>query len=145
MKGYWQHPEETSNVFDADGWLHTGDIAKMDEQGFFYIIDRKKEIILVSGFNVYPNEIEEVIAMMPGVDEVAAFGVPDEKYGEVVKVVIVKKDPMLTAEEVKAHASANLTRYKLPRIIEFRTKLPKTDVGKILRHELRHAAPTSTT
>lgn len=145
MKGYWQRPEETSEVLDADGWLHTGDIVKMDKQGFLYIIDRKKEIILVSGFNVYPKEIEEVIAMIPGVAEVAAVGVPDEQSGEVVKVVIVKKDPMLTAEEVKAHAATNLTRYKLPRIIEFRATLPKTDVGKILRRELRDAAPASTT
>ncbi|HHW4679138.1 MAG TPA: long-chain fatty acid--CoA ligase [Xylella sp.] len=143
MKGYWCHPEETSKVFDADGWLHTGDIAKMDEQGFLYLIDRKKEIILVSGFNVYPNEIEEVIAMMPGVAEVAAIGAPDKQCGEVVKVVIVKKDPTLTAEQVKTHASANLTRYKLPHIVEFRTKLPRSDVGKILKRELRNETATS--
>lgn len=137
MKGYWHRPEETAAVIDADGWLHTGDMAKMDEQGFFYIVDRKKDMILVSGFNVYPNEVEDVIAMMPGVLEVAAVGVPDEKSGEAVKVVIVKKDPALTAEQVKAHARENLTGYKQPRFVEFRNQLPKTNVGKILRRELR--------
>jgi len=137
MRGYWQRPEETAKVIDADGWLHTGDMAKMDEKGFFYIVDRKKDMILVSGFNVYPNEVEDVIAMMPGVLEVAAVGVPDEKSGEAVKVVIVKKDPNLTAEQVKAHARENLTGYKQPRLVEFRTELPKTNVGKILRRELR--------
>ncbi|WP_408949964.1 long-chain fatty acid--CoA ligase [Lysobacter sp. Hz 25] len=139
MKGYWQRPEETANVIDDDGWLHTGDMARMDEQGFFYIVDRKKDMILVSGFNVYPNEIEDVIAMMPGVLEVAAVGVPDDKSGEAVKVVIVKKDPALTAEDVKAHARINLTGYKHPKFVEFRTELPKTNVGKILRRELRDA------
>jgi len=137
MKGYWQRPEETAQAIDADGWLHTGDMARMDEQGFFYIVDRKKDMILVSGFNVYPNEVEDVIAMMPGVLEVAAVGVPDERSGEVVKVVIVKKDPNLTAEQVKEHARANLTGYKHPKIVEFRKELPKTNVGKILRRELR--------
>ncbi|MGL4693209.1 MAG: long-chain fatty acid--CoA ligase [Stenotrophomonas maltophilia] len=137
MKGYWQRPEDTAQAVDAGGWLHTGDMARMDEQGFFYIVDRKKDMILVSGFNVYPNEVEDVIAMMPGVLEVAAVGVPDEKSGEVVKVVIVKKDPNLTAEMVKEHARANLTGYKHPRIVEFRKELPKTNVGKILRRELR--------
>ena len=137
LKGYWQRPEETAAVIDADGWLHTGDMARMDERGFFYIVDRKKDMILVSGFNVYPNEVEDVIAMMPGVLEVAAVGVPDDKSGEAVKVVIVKKDPALTADQVKAHARANLTGYKQPRYVEFRTDLPKTNVGKILRRELR--------
>jgi len=137
MKGYWQRPEETAKVIAADGWLHTGDMAKMDEKGFFYIVDRKKDMILVSGFNVYPNEIEDVIAEMPGVLEVAAVGVPDEKSGEAVKVVIVKKDPALTADDVKAHCKINLTGYKMPRYIEFRTDLPKSNVGKILRRELR--------
>ena len=141
MKGYWQRPDETAKAIDADGWMHTGDIARMDEKGFFYIVDRKKDMILVSGFNVYPNEIEDVIAMMPGVAEVAAVGVPDEKSGEVVKVVIVKKDPNLTAEQVKEHARANLTGYKHPRIVEFRKELPKTNVGKILRRELREGTP----
>lgn len=142
MKGYWHRPEDTAQVIDPDGWLHTGDMARMDEQGFFYVVDRKKDMILVSGFNVYPNEVEDVIAMMPGVLEVAAVGVPDEKSGEAVKVVIVKKDPSLTAEEVKAHARANLTGYKHPRFVEFRTELPKTNVGKILRRELRDNAKT---
>ena len=141
MRGYWQRPEDTASTIDADGWLHTGDMAKMDEKGFFYIVDRKKDMILVSGFNVYPNEVEDVIAMMPGVLEVAAIGVPDEKSGEAVKVVIVRKDPSLTAEQVKAHAREHLTGYKHPRIVEFRTELPKTNVGKILRRELRDEAP----
>ncbi|WP_369932750.1 long-chain fatty acid--CoA ligase [Xanthomonas tesorieronis] len=143
MKGYWRRPEETAGAIDADGWLHTGDMARMDPQGFFYIVDRKKDMILVSGFNVYPNEVEDVIAMMPGVLEVAAVGVPDEKSGEVVKVVIVKKDPNLSAEDVKAHARANLTGYKHPRIVEFRKELPKTNVGKILRRELRDSSPAA--
>jgi long-chain acyl-CoA synthetase len=137
MKGYWQRPEETANVIDADGWLHTGDMAKMDERGYFTIVDRKKDMILVSGFNVYPNEVEDVIALMPGVLEVAAIGVPDDKSGEAVKVFIVRKDPGLTAEQVKAHARENLTGYKQPRYVEFRSDLPKTNVGKILRKELR--------
>ena len=139
MDGYWQRPEETAAVIDSEGWLHTGDIAKMDAKGYFYIVDRKKDMILVSGFNVYPNEIEDVIATMPQVLEVAAVGVPDEKSGEAVKVVIVKKDQSLTAEQVKAFCKENLTGYKLPRLVEFRTELPKTNVGKILRRELRDA------
>ncbi len=143
MKGYWQRPDETAKAIDADGWLHTGDVARMDEKGFFFIVDRKKDMILVSGFNVYPNEVEDVIAMMPGVLEVAAVGVPDDKSGEAVKVVIVKKDPNLTAEQVKAHARENLTGYKQPRLVEFRTELPKTNVGKILRRELRDPPPTA--
>ena len=114
-------------------------MAKMDEKGYFYIVDRKKDMIPVSGFNVYPNEIEDVVAMMPGVMEVAAVGVPDEKSGEAVKVVIVKKDPALTADAVKAYCRENLTGYKLPKVIEFRSELPKTNVGKILRRELRDA------
>jgi long-chain acyl-CoA synthetase len=143
MKGYWQRPEETAHSIDSDGWLHTGDIARVDENGFFYIVDRKKDMILVSGFNVYPNEVEDVIAMMPGVLEVAAVGVPDDKSGEAVKVVIVKKDPNLTAEQVKAHARENLTGYKQPKFVEFRTELPKTNVGKILRRELRDPPPAA--
>ena len=142
MDGYWQRPEETAQVIDSEGWLHTGDIAKMDAAGYFYIVDRKKDMILVSGFNVYPNEIEDVIATMPQVLEVAAVGVPDEKSGEAVKVVIVKKDQSLTAEQVKAFCKENLTGYKLPRLVEFRTELPKTNVGKILRRELRDAPKT---
>jgi len=141
MKGYWQRPEETAKTIDPDGWLHTGDMAKMDDKGFVYIVDRKKDMILVSGFNVYPNEVEDVIAMMPEVLEVAAIGVPDEKAGEVVKVVVVKKDPMLTEQQIKDHARANLTGYKCPRIVEFRKELPKTNVGKILRRELRDPVP----
>lgn len=137
MKGYWQRPQDTAEAIDGEGWLHTGDMARMDENGFFYIVDRKKDMILVSGFNVYPNEVEDVIAMMPGVLEVAAIGVEDEKSGEAVKVIIVRKDPTLTAEQVKAHAREYLTGYKHPRIVEFRTELPKTNVGKILRRELR--------
>ncbi len=140
MKGYWQRPEETAKVIDKDGWLHTGDMAKMDEKGYFYIVDRKKDMILVSGFNVYPNEIEDVVALHPGVLECAAVGVPDEKSGEAVKVVIVKKDPALTAEAIKAHCKENLTGYKMPRYIEFRAELPKSNVGKILRRELRESA-----
>ena len=137
MKGYWQRPDETANVIDSEGWLHTGDMAKMDADGVFYIVDRKKDMILVSGFNVYPNEVEDVIAGMPGVLEVAAIGVPDEKSGEAVKVFIVKKDPSLTADQVKAFCRESLTGYKQPRLVEFRTELPKTNVGKILRKELR--------
>ena len=142
MAGYWQRPEETAKVLTADGWLKTGDMAKMDANGYCYIVDRKKDMILVSGFNVYPNEIEDVIATHPGVLEVAAVGVPDEKSGEAVKVVIVKKDPNLTADDIKNHCRHELTGYKQPRYIEFRTELPKTNVGKILRRELRDSATT---
>ena len=137
MAGYWQRPEETARVIDAEGWLHTGDMARMDADGYFYIVDRKKDMILVSGFNVYPNEVEDVIAMMPGVLEVAAIGVPDERSGEAVKVFVVKKDPALTADAVKAFCRENLTGYKQPRQVEFRAELPKSNVGKILRKELR--------
>lgn len=137
MRGYWQRPDETAKVLGEDGWLHTGDIARMDENGFFYIVDRKKDMILVSGFNVYPNEIEDVVAQCPGVLEVAAIGVPDDKSGEVVKIVVVKKDPGLTADALTEHCRENLTGYKRPKIIEFRDALPKSNVGKILRRELR--------
>ncbi|MDR2871928.1 MAG: AMP-binding protein [Xanthomonadaceae bacterium] len=137
MKGYWRHPDETSKAIDSDGWLHTGDIAKIDEKGFVYIVDRKKDMILVSGFNVYPNEVEDVLALMPGVLEVAAIGVPEEKSGETVKVFIVRKNPRLTAAQVKSYARTNLTGYKRPRYIEFRDELPKSNVGKILRRTLR--------
>jgi long-chain acyl-CoA synthetase len=140
MRGYWQRPEETAKVIDDKGWLHTGDIATIDDKGYFYIVDRKKDMILVSGFNVYPNEIEDVIATHPGVLEVAAVGVPDDKSGEAVKVVIVRKDPALTADSVKAHCRTHLTGYKQPKIVEFRDSLPKTNVGKILRRELRDSA-----
>jgi long-chain acyl-CoA synthetase len=140
MKGYWNRPEETAKVLSPDGWLRTGDIARIDPSGYVYIVDRKKDMILVSGFNVYPNEVEDVVAQMPGVLEVAAVGVPDEKSGEAVKLVIVKKDPALTEEAVRAHCKANLTGYKLPKYVEFRESLPKTNVGKILRRELREGA-----
>jgi len=137
MKGYWQRPEATDEVIDSDGWLHTGDIAIMTEDGYFKIVDRKKDMILVSGFNVYPNEIEDVLALHPKVLEVAAVGVPDEKSGEVVSVFVVKKDPSLTKEEVLAFCKENLTGYKRPRYVEFMDELPKSNVGKILRRELR--------
>ena len=143
MAGYWQRPEETAKVLTPDGWLHTGDMAKMDENGFFYIVDRKKDMILVSGFNVYPNEIEDVVAQLPGVLEVAAVGVPDDKSGEVVKLVVVRKDPALTADDIKNFCRSELTGYKQPRIIEFREELPKSNVGKILRRELRDSAPAA--
>ncbi|UXH78144.1 long-chain-fatty-acid--CoA ligase [Roseateles amylovorans] len=137
MAGYWQRPDETAKVMTADGFFRTGDIGTVDERGYFRIVDRKKDMILVSGFNVYPNEIEDVLTQMPGILECAAVGVPDEKAGETVKVVIVKRNAALTEADVKAYCEANLTGYKRPRIIEFRTELPKTPVGKVLRRELR--------
>ena len=137
MKGYWQRPAETDEVLDADGWLSTGDIACMSEDGYFKIVDRKKDMILVSGFNVYPNEIEDVIVMHPKVLEAAAIGVADEKSGEVVCVYIVKGDPSLTEQDVREFCKENLTGYKRPRYIEFLDELPKSNVGKILRRELR--------
>jgi len=137
MKGYWQRPDETIKVLGSDGWLHTGDIAKMDENGYFYIVDRKKDMILVSGFNVYPNEVEDAVMQHPGVAEVAAIGMPDEHSGEVVKIFVVRKDPNLTVEELKQFCKENLTGYKRPKVIEFRDALPKSNVGKILRRELR--------
>ncbi|WP_049622839.1 AMP-binding protein [Frateuria defendens] len=138
MKGYWNKPEETAKVLGADGWLHTGDIARMDENGYFYIVDRKKDMILVSGFNVYPNEIEDTLMQHPGVAEVAAVGVPDEHSGEIVKLFVVKKDPALTVEALRQFCHDNLTGYKRPKLIEFRDSLPKSNVGKILRRELRN-------
>ncbi|MBN9031713.1 MAG: long-chain-fatty-acid--CoA ligase [Rhizobiales bacterium] len=140
MAGYWQRPDETLRVMTQDGFFRTGDMGFMSEDGYTRIVDRKKDMILVSGFNVYPNEIEEVAAMLPGVLEAAAIGVPDEHSGEAVKLFIVKKDPALTEEALRAHCAANLTNYKRPRHIEFRTELPKSPVGKILRKELRGAA-----
>jgi long-chain acyl-CoA synthetase len=137
MKGYWNKPEDTAKVIDRDGWLATGDVGVVDDKGFFTIVDRKKDMILVSGFNVYPNEIEAVVAMLPGVLECAVIGVPDDKTGEAVKVCIVKKDPNLTEADVLAHCRLQLTGYKIPRHVAFRTELPKTNVGKILRRELR--------
>ena len=140
MAGYWHRPDETAKVIDNNGWLATGDIGVMDEKGFVRIVDRKKDMILVSGFNVYPNEIEAVVAMHRGVLECAAVGVPDAKSGEAVKLFVVRKDPALTAESVLAHCRAQLTGYKCPREVEFRTELPKSNVGKILRRELRDEA-----
>jgi long-chain acyl-CoA synthetase len=137
MAGYWQRPDETAKVMTPDGYFKSGDIGIIDEQGFFKIIDRKKDMILVSGFNVYPNEIEEVVGQLEGVMECACVGMPDEKSGEAVKLVIVKKNPSLTESQVEAYCAANLTGYKQPKVIEFRTELPKTPVGKILRRELR--------
>ena len=135
--GYWNRPEETRRVFTADGFLRTGDIAVMDDKGFVTLVDRKKDMILVSGFNVYPNEVEDIVANHPGVLEVAAIGVPDERSGEAVKVFVVRKDPALTAEALIAHCRENLTGYKVPHHVEFRDELPKSNVGKILRRELR--------
>ncbi len=140
MAGYWQRQDETDKVIDKDGWFATGDVGVMDERGYVRIVDRKKDMILVSGFNVYPNEIEAVVAMHPGVLECAAIGVPDPKSGEAVKLFIVKKDDKLSAEDVIAHCRSHLTGYKCPRDVEFRTELPKSNVGKILRRELRDEA-----
>ncbi len=137
MKGYWQRPEATAEMIDADGWLHTGDVAIIDPDGYSRIVDRKKDMILVSGFNVYPNEIEDVVAIMPSVLESAAVGVPDPKSGEAVKLFVVRRNPGLTSEEVVAHCRNHLTAYKVPRSIVFRDSLPKSPVGKILRRELR--------
>jgi len=139
MAGYWQRPDETAKVMTTDGYFRTGDIGMVDERGYFRIVDRKKDMILVSGFNVYPNEIEDVLSQMPGVLECAAVGVPDAKAGEAVKLVIVRKDPALGEADVRAYCEANLTGYKRPKVVEFRTELPKTTVGKILRRELRDA------
>ena len=137
MAGYWQRPDETAKVMTADGYFLTGDIGAIDERSFIKIVDRKKDMVLVSGFNVYPNEVEEVVAMCPGVLECAVVGVPDEKTGEAVKLVVVKKDDSLTEEVLRKFCRENMTGYKQPRVIEFRTELPKTPVGKILRRELR--------
>jgi long-chain acyl-CoA synthetase len=136
MKGYWGNPAETAKVLQ-DGWLKTGDIGHLDADGYFTITDRKKDMILVSGFNVYPNEIESVVAAHPGVLECGAVGVPDEKSGEAVKVVVVRKDPGLTKESVIVHCKTQLTGYKMPRHVEFRDSLPKSPIGKVLRRELR--------
>ena len=137
MKGYWQRPDETAKVLGQDGFLHTGDIGIMDDKGFVRIVDRKKDMILVSGFNVYPNEIEQVVATHPGVLECAVIGVPDEHSGEVPKVYVVRKDPQLTEQDVLEHCRKELTGYKRPKYVEFRSELPKTNVGKILRRALR--------
>jgi long-chain acyl-CoA synthetase len=137
MAGYWQRDDETAKVMTADGFFKTGDIGIMDQRGYTKIVDRKKDMILVSGFNVYPNEVENVVAALPGVLEVACVGVPDQNSGEAVKLYIVKKDAALTADEVKAFCKEQLTGYKRPKFVEFRETLPKTNVGKILRRELR--------
>ena len=137
MAGYWQRPDETAKVMTSDGYFRTGDIGVVDERGCFRIVDRKKDMILVSGFNVYPNEVEDIVTQMPGVLECAAIGMPDEKAGEAVKLVIVRSNPAVTEADVRAWCEANLTGYKRPKVIEFRTELPKTTVGKILRRELR--------
>ena len=147
MHGYWQRPEETAKVFTRDGWFRTGDMGFMDEQGRFKITDRKKDMIIVSGFKVFPNEVEDVVMLHPGVMEVAAIGEPDERTGELVKIVVVKKVPSLTEAQLLEHCRKNLTAYKVPKVIEFRTEpLPKTTIGKILRRELRSvaAAPKGT-
>ena len=141
MAGYWQRPDETAKVMTADGYFRSGDIGIMDERGYTRIVDRKKDMILVSGFNVFPNEVEDVVAGMPGVLEVAAVGVPDERAGEAVKLVIVRKDAALTEDAVRQFCHDNLTGYKRPRVIEFRDELPKTPVGKVLRRELRDHKP----
>ncbi len=140
MAGYWQHQAETDKVIDKDGWFATGDIGVMDDKGFVRIVDRKKDMILVSGFNVYPNEIEGVVAAHPGVLECAAVGVPDKKSGEAVRLYVVKKDPALTSDDLLKYCREHLTNYKVPREVEFRAELPKSNVGKILRRELRDEA-----
>jgi long-chain acyl-CoA synthetase len=136
MKGYWKRDDETAKTL-RDGWLLTGDMARMNEDGFFFIVDRKKDMVLVSGFNVYPNEVEDVLASHPKVLEAAVVGVPDKTSGEAVKAFIVVKDKSLTVEELKAYCKENLTGYKIPRHFEFRDQLPKSNIGKILRRELR--------
>jgi long-chain acyl-CoA synthetase len=142
MKGYWQRPDETAKVFTSDGWFRTGDMGFMDAQGRFKITDRKKDMIIVSGFKVFPNELEDVVMLHPGVLEVAAIGVPDERSGEAVKIVVVKKDPSLSESELLEHCRKHLTGYKVPKLIEFRTEpLPKSNIGKILRRELRTLQP----
>ena len=140
MAGYWQRPDETEKVMTADGYFRSGDIGTVDERGYFKIVDRKKDMILVSGFNVYPNEVEDVVTQMPGILECAAIGVADAKAGEAVKLVVVKKDPAVSESDVRAYCEKNLTGYKRPKVVEFRTELPKTPVGKILRRELRDKA-----
>jgi long-chain acyl-CoA synthetase len=137
MAGYWQRPDETAKVMTADGFFKSGDIGTMDARGYFKIVDRKKDMILVSGFNVFPTELEDVVAQLEGVMECACIGIADAKTGEAVKLVIVKKDPNLDEASVRAHCRENLTGYKQPKEIEFREDLPKTPVGKILRRELR--------
>jgi long-chain acyl-CoA synthetase len=141
MKGYWNRPDETAKVFTADGWFRSGDMGFMDGRGSIKITDRKKDMIIVSGFNVYPNEVEDVVMLHAGVLEAAAIGAADEKSGEVVKIVVVRKDPALTEQDLLAHCRRHLTGYKVPKVVEFRNDpLPKTNIGKILRRELRTPA-----
>lgn len=142
MAGYWNRPDETAKVFTHDGWLRTGDMGFMDERGYFKITDRKKDMIVVSGFKVFPNQVEDAVALHPGVAEVGAIGEPDERSGEIVKIVVVRKDPALTEEALLAHCRLHLTGYKVPKIVEFRTEpLPKSNLGKILRRQLRRVDP----
>ncbi len=137
MKGYWQRPEETADILDAEGWLKTGDIATIDEEGFITIVDRKKDMIIVSGFNVYPNEVEGEVTLHPGILEAAVIGVPSKKTGEAVKLFVVRKDPSLSAQDILKFCKERMTAYKVPDFIEFRSELPKTNVGKVLRRELK--------
>ena len=137
MPGYWRRPDETAKVMTSDGFFRTGDIATVDEDGYFRIVDRKKDMILVSGFNVYPNEIENVIVELDGVLEAAAIGIPDERSGEVVKIFAVRTNESLTEQDILDHCRDTLTGYKCPKTVEFRDELPKTNVGKILRRALR--------
>ena len=140
--GYWNRPDETARLFDADGWLMTGDIGYMNDKGYVFLLDRKKDMILVSGFNVYPNEVEAAAIEHPGILEAAAIGVPNGAAGEVVKLYVIRKDPTLTEAEVIAHCRTRLTGYKTPKFVEFRDELPRSNVGKILRKELRNENPT---
>jgi long-chain acyl-CoA synthetase len=140
MAGYWNRPDETAKVMTTDGFFRSGDVGVMDERGYVRIVDRKKDMILVSGFNVYPNEIEQVVSLHPGVLECAAIGIPDEKSGEAVKLFVVKSDPTLSEEDIASYCRENFTGYKRPRVVEFRDELPKSNVGKILRRELRSSA-----
>jgi long-chain acyl-CoA synthetase len=139
MQGYWQRPDETARVL-RDGWLATGDIAKMDEDGYIQIVDRKKDMILVSGFNVYPNEVEAVIATYPGVTDTAVVGVPDDECGEIVVAFVSRKDASVTEDAIRQHTKQSLTNYKVPRIVIFKEDLPKSNVGKVLRKDLRDEA-----
>jgi long-chain acyl-CoA synthetase len=139
MRGYWNRPEETARALSADGWLRTGDICEMDAQGWVRFIERSKDVVVVSGFKVYPNEVEEVLMMHPGVREAGVVGVPDEKSGEVVKAFVVRGDPALTEAVLIAHCKANLAAYKVPKQLEFRDTLPKSPIGKILRRALKEA------
>jgi len=143
MKAYWNKPEETKLAFTEDGFFKTGDIARMDEEGYIYLVDRKKDMIVVSGFNVYPNEVEQIVSLHAGVLEVGIIGIPDEESGERVKACIVKKDPTLTSEQIIAHCREHLAAYKVPKVVEFFNELPKTNVGKIMRRALKAEQTTT--